>query len=68
MKSIRLTLTKTDRTDLMCIECGGFRTDFAVHGPDNSNPQVGIHKVCAKKLVRKRAKKGGQPPAEAPVE
>ena len=68
MKSIRLALTKTDRTDLMCVCCGGFRTEFAAHGPDSSNPQVGIHKRCAKNLVRKRAKKGEDQPAEAPAE
>lgn len=49
MKRRRLTvqLAPTTRTDLMCIYCGGFRTEYAVvpvvAGADE---QAGVHVVC----------------------
>ena len=42
-KHLRLLLTPTDRTDLMCIACGGFRTELSL--PEE---HAGIHKRCIK--------------------
>lgn len=37
---MNMLVGKTSRTDLICIACGGFRTELAI------SDWVGIHKKC----------------------
>ena len=52
MKYMKIVLEHTGRTDLMCVYCGRFRTDFAITGGDmhEADAQVGVHKMCAEVL------------------
>ncbi len=42
MKTIKLDVEPTSRTDLLCVRCGGFRTEYEVRGSDH----VGVHTRC----------------------
>lgn len=42
MKTIKIEVEETSRTDLLCVRCGGFRTEFAVRESDH----VGVHTRC----------------------
>lgn len=56
-KAIKVRLEKTTRTDLMCIACGNFQTEFAVvcHG-DESNFVAGVHRICINSVHVRRQK------------
>lgn len=44
-RRLRIELVPTERTDLICISCGGFRTDLEVkrfHDP----AMAGLHSSC----------------------
>lgn len=47
-KTLRVRLVPTQRTDLLCIGCGQFRTQLAIVLGDESeeHAQAGIHKAC----------------------
>lgn len=69
---LRVTLVRTKRTDLMCIRCGGFRTEFAVVAPGETDQtaHVGVHRrdcsteMHAARRMNERAKP--QSAAEVP--
>lgn len=52
MKTARVQLAPTRRTDLVCMSCGRFRTEFAVVpiGGDTTreanDSHVGVHRAC----------------------
>lgn len=46
MKTIKVQLVKSTSTDLMCIVCGQFITDFAIDC--GAEPVAGIHRTCIK--------------------
>jgi hypothetical protein len=43
---LRVALVKTSRTDLPCIACGRFRTEFAIVAPGkgDESAHVGVHR------------------------
>lgn len=45
---VRLQLAPTDRTDLVCVSCGHFRTDLAIVRPGGSDrdAEAGLHSRC----------------------
>lgn len=61
-KTLTVALALTERTDLMCIACGGFRAELAIKSPEavfgmKANPvdaHAGIHKKCISAMTRKR--------------
>jgi hypothetical protein len=55
MKYLRVRLEPTSRTDLMCLSCGGFRTQLLVVPGPGLEPQVGVHKACLKAVKATRA-------------
>jgi len=55
MKTIRIALAPTTRTDLLCVGCGGFLLrdkGFALVGPGQTDrdAQAGVHRACIKGL------------------
>ena len=56
-RNIRIALVPTDRTDLMCTACGGFRTQYAIDVPGRE-PQVGLHLRCIPALRVRGAPRG----------
>jgi len=55
MKTIRIALVPTTRTDLLCVGCGFFlmRTKgFALIGPGQTDKdaQAGVHRACIRSL------------------
>jgi hypothetical protein len=42
--NLRISLVEVNRTDLVCIACGGFRTEMAI--ATSGELQVGLHKKC----------------------
>ena len=60
MKSARVQLVPTRRTDLVCMSCGRFRTELAVVpvGGDASretlDSHVGVHRACLGNVHRKK--------------
>ncbi len=62
MKTARVQLAPTRRTDLVCMSCGRFRTEFAVVpvGGDATreatDSHVGVHRACLANIhLRRRA-------------
>lgn len=47
-RNIKIQLVATDRTDLVCVLCGRFQTEFAVVLPGGSGDEAhtGVHKRC----------------------
>lgn len=58
MKMIKVKLEKTSRTDLICISCGGFLTDYAIAVFE---PVAGIHRDCIDRIHVRRAAKVTEP-------
>lgn len=54
MKALKVQIEKTTRTDLMCIACGGFRTEFAIV-PEGFDPCAGVHRACIERVHVRRA-------------
>ncbi len=56
--NLRIQIVSSTRTDLMCVYCGGFKSEFGIvcEGDSDDNALVGVHKKCAKtgKVQRKR--------------
>lgn len=50
---VRIEVTPTDLTSLMCIACGGFKTELAVVVPAGE-PMAGLHKRCTALVAAKR--------------
>lgn len=56
-RTLRVRIEPTTLTHLVCIRCGGFRTELAIVTPsdhDDREPQAGVHKACAKAIHFKR--------------
>lgn len=54
---LRVRLVPTDRTDLICIACFTFKTEYAVQPYDarvTSDPVVGCHKSCIETMHHPR--------------
>jgi hypothetical protein len=56
MKHLRLSLVPTDRSDLVCVACSGFKTDFAILIGGEPSEFYGMHKKCISTAHAKRAK------------
>lgn len=59
MKTLKVRLEKTTRTDLICIGCGGFRTEFAVVTKGDF-VAVGVHRACIEDVHVRRAAPAGE--------
>lgn len=64
-KLIKVKLEKVQRTDLICIGCGCFRTDWAIVPSPGAEPVAGIHSKCIGNLHVKHTRKTSVPPAPA---
>lgn len=64
-KLIKVKLEKVQRTDLICIGCGCFRTDWAIVPTPGAEPVAGIHSKCIGALHVKHARKASVPPTSA---
>jgi len=53
MKRIKVEIEETERTDLLCLRCGGFRAEYVVHGSDH----VGVHKRCLREARPETARR-----------
>jgi len=52
-RHVKVTLERVTRTDLICVACGGFRTEWAIvpaARPEDWDPWVGVHTKCIDKL------------------
>ena len=56
-KLMKIRLEKVQRTDLICIGCGNFRTDWAIVAAEGVEPQAGVHTKCIQELHQKKQKK-----------
>lgn len=56
-KLMKIRLEKTQRTDLICIGCGNFRTEWAIVPALGAEPQAGVHTKCAQELHQKKQRK-----------
>jgi hypothetical protein len=58
MKYLRVPIVKAEhRTDLLCVVCGLFGSDWAIvppAEPDEDASSAGVHKKCLGKLESKR--------------
>ena len=45
-QTIRVRLVPTERSDLVCLACGMFRTQYAVLSQASGGAQVGCHAGC----------------------
>jgi predicted Fe-S protein YdhL (DUF1289 family) len=60
LKTARIQLVLTRRTDLVCIGCGRFRTEFAVVPIDGDTSRealdsnVGVHRKCLDRVHFRR--------------
>ncbi len=63
MKTIKIEIEETSRTDLLCVRCGGFRTEFAVRESDH----VGVHKRCLREARPQSAVRSARPVSVDPV-
>lgn len=55
MKMIKIQLEKTSRTDLICVSCGGFVTEYAIVRGGGFEPNAGIHRSCINDVHVRRA-------------
>jgi hypothetical protein len=57
-KNIKVALVRIERTDLICIGCGSFRTEWAIVPiGKESEPQAGVHTKCIPGLHVRHARK-----------
>lgn len=54
-RALRVTIQKTTRTDLVCMSCGQFRTEFEVVRTGGHEPHVGVHRACIDHVHTKRS-------------
>jgi hypothetical protein len=68
-KHMKVRLEKVKRTDLICVACGDFRTDWAIVPGPGAEPQAGVHSRCIQHMhVRHTRKKSEAPESgELPV-
>jgi hypothetical protein len=64
MKTLKVRLEKTSRTDLVCIACGQFRTEFAIMTAESSS-EAGVHREC---IGRVHVRRAASPEGEASTE
>jgi hypothetical protein len=56
-KNIKIKLERVQRTDLICVSCGNFRTEWAIVPAPDGEPVSGVHTKCISMLRVTRAKK-----------
>jgi hypothetical protein len=68
-KNMKVRLEKIKRTDLICVGCGNFRTDWAIVPRSGVEPVAGVHSGCIGSLhVKSVRKKEFAPPASVGLE
>jgi hypothetical protein len=55
MKYLKVQLVRTTRTDVMCIACGMFRSEFEVC--NGGEAEVGVHRKCIDRVKVRRFKR-----------
>jgi hypothetical protein len=56
-KLIKIALERVQRTDLICIACGNFRTEWAIMPSiEGIEPAAGVHTKCIPSLHVKRTR------------
>jgi len=61
-KNMKIRLEKVQRTDLICVGCGNFRTEWAIVPSPGAESQAGVHTKCIPSLHVRHTRK---PKAEA---
>ena len=56
-KFVKVAIERVSRTDLICVSCGRFRTEWAIVAPGSDEPVAGVHAGCVDKLHVKHARK-----------
>jgi hypothetical protein len=60
MKTLKLSIRQTDRSDVLCVVCGGFIANYVVVLADGSETDFGVHKSAKSACVaRLRVKRSG---------
>jgi hypothetical protein len=60
--NLRVRLRPTDRTDVLCVSCGGFQADHVIVRSDGIETDSGCHKKCADEVQMKFHKKSRSKP------
>jgi hypothetical protein len=53
----KVALEKVSRTDLICIGCGSFRTEWAIVPIGGAEPVAGLHTKCIPSMHVRHARK-----------
>jgi len=58
-KNIKVALERVSRTDLLCVACGNFRTEWAIVPGELGVEEAvaGVHTTCIEKLRVRHARK-----------
>ena len=63
-KLVKVAIERTDRTDLICVSCGNFRTEWALLpvatetlANGKYEPQAGVHTMCIAILHARNVRK-----------
>ncbi|HYX21404.1 MAG TPA: hypothetical protein VFA98_11225 [Thermoanaerobaculia bacterium] len=61
-KLMKIRLEKVQRTDLICIACNCFRTDWAIVPGPGVEPVAGVHSKCIASMHVKHTRKAPESP------
>jgi hypothetical protein len=61
----KVALEKVSRTDLICIGCGNFRTEWAIVPIGDAEPVAGLHTKCIPGMHVRHARKPKDADADA---
>jgi hypothetical protein len=65
MMNLRIKLSPTRRSDVLCVSCGNFHADHVLVRHDGTETDSGVHKRCAAevqlKFTRKRMELTSEP-------
>ena len=60
-KHMKIKLERVQRTDLICVGCGNFRTEWAIVPSPGVEPVAGVHSKCIGTLHVKHSRKSPEP-------
>ena len=63
----KVALEKVSRTDLICIGCGNFRTEWAIVPVGDAEPVAGLHTKCIPGMHVRHARKSKDADAASAV-
>lgn len=54
-RALKVMVQRTKRTDLTCMACGRFRTEYEVVVAGGGEPHAGVHTACMESVHHKRS-------------